>query len=159
MNSVLHDRTDLELLELQANVIKLLRERGVLRTNSNPTGDYAEYLIAQKLGLTLMVSSNKSYDAIDERTGEKYQIKARRWTKQNGSAQLGIIRNLDTADFSWLIAVILNEDFSVHSIHKVPKSVIKKYARYSEHQKGHILTLRGDCLADPQTEVLASSKD
>lgn len=137
-----------KLLHLYADTMKELRKRRILRSSNNPTADYAEYIIANKLNLELAPNSNKEFDAIDRKTGIKYQIKARRLTEFNKSKQLGVLRNLDSANFNFLIAVIFDEKFNILEAYKIPKNVIKKYARFSKHQNGHILTLKGLILKD-----------
>jgi hypothetical protein len=51
---------NLEIQELIANYIKsrnALKEAGILRTDRNLQGDYAEWIVAQKLNLTLSEST------------------------------------------------------------------------------------------------------
>ena len=119
-----------------------------MRSFNNPVADYAEYIVANKLNLELAPNSNKEFDAIDRKTGVKYQIKSRRLTRFNKSRQLSILRNLDGAKFKFLIAVIFDEKFDILEAYKIPKNIIKKYARFSKHQNGHILILRGPVLKD-----------
>lgn len=136
------------LLHLYANVMRELRERKILRSFNNPVADYAEYIIANKLNLELTPNSNKEFDAIDRKTDTKYQIKSRRLTQFNKSRQLGVLRNLDRTRFNFLMAIIFDEEFNVSEAYKIPKNVIKKYARFSKHQNGYILTLRDNILKD-----------
>lgn len=131
-----------------------LRQRKLIRSSNNPVADYAERLICEKFSLTLEKGSNKGYDATDEKTGMKYQIKARRLTRHNTSRQLGVIRNLEQRLFDHLIAVVFNEDFSVRETWKIPHEKIKKYAKLSEHQHGHILVLTGAVLTDEAVSQL-----
>ena len=142
------------LLSIYGNVVVELRNRGVLRTFNNPVADYAEYIIAKKLKLKLTKNSNKEYDAIDLKSGIKYQIKSRRITRYGNSRQLGVIRNLNKAEFNFLIAVIFNESFDIVESYKIPRNIIKKYARFSQHQNGHILILRGDILKDKNIKLI-----
>lgn len=92
-----------ELLATHSAVLDELKRQEVIRSKNNPTGDYAEWLIQEKLGLKLTETSAKGYDATDS-NGLRYQIKARRVTHDNRSTQLGVIRNLKSADFHFLIA-------------------------------------------------------
>jgi len=137
-----------ELLELYGKLMEELRRRKLVRSSNNPVSDYAEKIVCEKLGLSLQKKSSKGYDAIDENTGTKYQIKARRLTNHNKSRQLGVIRNLDQNLFDFLIAVIFNESFEPIEIWRIPQATIPKYARYSQHQNGHILVLTGKVLED-----------
>jgi hypothetical protein len=136
------------LLQLYGKLMEELRRRKLVRSSNNPVSDYAEKIVCEKLKLSLAGKSSKGYDAIDENTGIKYQIKARRLTSHNRSRQLGVIRNLDQNPFDYLIAVIFNESFEPIEIWQIPLGTIPKYARYSKHQNGHILVLTGDVLQD-----------
>lgn len=135
------------LLSLYSDLMEELRERGVIRSSNNPVADYGEYIVARKLGLKLQTGSNKGFDAQDKK-GLRYQIKSRRITPHNKSLQLGVIRNLKDKPFDFLIAIIFNSDFSMNEVYKIPFKVIKKYSRFSKHQNGNILILRGKILAD-----------
>jgi len=137
------------LLCLYSDLMEELRNRNVIRSSNNPVADYAEYIVSHKLGLKLKTGSNKGYDAIDKK-GLRYQIKSRRITTHNKSLQLGVIRNLIDKPFDFLIAIIFNNNFSINAIYKIPFKVIKKYSRFSKHQNGHILILRGEILKDPK---------
>lgn len=143
----------IQLLQQQALIIDELIRRDVVRTRNNPVADYGEYIVAKSLGLTLENNSHAGFDATDTQ-GARFQIKARRITLERKSAQLGVIRNLDKKDFDYLIAVIFNHDFSVNSCYKIPREVIAEYSRYSKHQNGHILILKGAILDDSLVESI-----
>jgi len=136
-----------KLFVLYSELMEELLRRGFVRSTNNPVADYGEYVAAKKLKLKLVGNSFKGHDAVDSKK-KRYQIKARRQTGRNKSTQLGVIRNIDDKPFDFLIAVIFNPDFTVKAMWQFPISIIKKYARYSKHQNGHILTLRGDILKD-----------
>lgn len=146
----------LELLQCFSGILNELKQRGVVRTRNNPTGDYAEWLVATKFKLKLELNSNAGYDAASSR-GKKvrFQIKGRRAKK---SRQLSVIRNLDAKKFDYLMAVLFDDDFTVREAYKMPYKIVKKYAEFNEHQNGHILHLRGDILKDKKvgdiTQVL-----
>ncbi len=133
---------------LYSDLMEELIKRGVVRSSNNPVADYAEYIIAHKLGLKLQTESNKGFDAKDKK-GLRYQIKSRRVTPHNKSLQLGVIRNLKDKPFDFLVAIIFNSDFSINKIYKIPFKVVKEHSHFSEHQNGHILILRGKVLKDP----------
>lgn len=137
-----------ELLEFYGKLMEELRRRKLVRSSNNPVSDYAEKIVCEELKLSLQGKSCKGYDAIDENTGEKYQVKARRLTRHNRSRQLGVIRNLDQKLFDYLIAVIFSESFKPVEIWRIPREIIPKYARYSSHQNGYILVLTGKILED-----------
>ncbi len=135
------------LLCLYSDLMEELRKRKIIRSSNNPVADYAEYLAAKKFKLTLTKSSNKGFDAVDGE-GLRYQIKSRRITGHNQSRQLSVIRNLDDKPFDVLVAILFNSDFSVNTILKIPRDIIKEYSRFSKHQNGHILVLRDKIIGD-----------
>ena len=94
-----------------------------MRSENSPVGDYAEWLVAQKLNLELEKNSRRGYDATDIQ-GNRYQIKARRLIKKNQPQILSAIRHID--DFNYLVAVILNDKCEVIRVIKVIREVIEK---------------------------------
>ena len=140
-----------ELLGCFANVLDELKKRKIVRTRNNPVADYAEWLVTQQLGLSLERSSKRGYDATDH-SGKRYQIKSRRLDQTNESKQLSVIRNLDNNEFHYLVGVLFNRDFTVKEAYKIPHSVIREHASFSEHQNGHILHLQGEVLTAPGVE-------
>lgn len=144
---------DKELLKLWSMLMNEMRSRGLVRSNNNPTGDYAEKIVSEKLGLKLAGGSNKGFDAVDSK-GIRYQIKARRMTSQKTSRQLSVIRNLAAKDFDYLLAAIFDSEFSLKQLWKIPHGLLKHYATFREHQNGHILILRGPILQDRRVKNL-----
>ncbi len=130
-----------------------LKSRGILRSRNNPVADLSEYLISRSLGLTLENNSKVGYDAIDQQ-GIRYQIKGR-VTK----SQLGIIRNLGEKQFDFLMGVIFDPKYEVSHAAKIPHSAIKEYARFNEHQNGHILTLGKTIREDKRIESITNKLD
>jgi len=137
-----------DLLQLYGRLMEELRQRELIRSSNNPVSDYAEKIVCEKLKLSIQGKSSKGYDAMDKKSGIKYQIKARRVTSHNKSRQLGVIRNLDQKLFDYLIAVIFDESFKPIEIWRIPLKTIPKHARYSQLQNGHILILAGKVLED-----------
>lgn len=140
-----------ELLTTHGAVLNELRYRNVIRSNNNPTGDYAEWLVSTGLGLTLETNSAKGFDATDSQ-GLRYQIKSRRVTSENKSTQLGVIRNLDSKDFDFLVAVIFNADWQVRYAARIPHQVIPLLATYRPHVNGHTMHLRPTVFGNPNVE-------
>jgi hypothetical protein len=131
-----------------ADTIDELKQRGVVRTRNNPVADYSEWLTINALGLTLERNSKSGFDAKNN-SGIRFQIKGRRLDETNTSRQLSVIRNLDKMEFDFLVGMIFDHDFKVQEAYKIPHQLIKKYARFSEHQNGYILQLRGDITKEP----------
>jgi hypothetical protein len=131
----------IELLTMHSAVLAELRGRGVLRSSNNPTGDYTEWLVADRLGLHLNKNSEKGCDATDA-DGAKYQIKGRKLSQSNASTQLGVIRDLDKQEFDFLIAVIFETNWQVKCAVKIPHTAIATLASYRKHVNGHVLHVR-----------------
>lgn len=145
----------IKLLNLYRDVSDELLRRGVVRTRNAPISDYAEWLVAKGLGLKLENSSKSGHDAISK-SGARYQVKCRRITGKNGSRQLGVIRNIDKKPFDELVAVFFNEDFTVDTAYMLPLSVVKKYAKHSDHQNGHILIMKGPIFEDKKVRNITN---
>ena len=47
------DKSSIELMNMYAEILAELNSRNVVRTYNSPVGDYAEWLVAEKLGLIL----------------------------------------------------------------------------------------------------------
>jgi hypothetical protein len=140
-----------ELLQLQASATNELKNRGVVRTQNNPLGDYTEWLVANALDLTLQANSESGYDAISK-DGIRFQIKGRRITPLNGSRQLSAIRKYAESDFDVLAAVIYDESFNVIEALLIPHEVVGEYASFRAHVNAHILILKGPILVDPRVQ-------
>jgi len=140
-----------ELLSLYSELMEELRRRGLTRTNNNPVADYAEKVVTEYLDLRQASKEAKGYDATDDEN-VRYQIKGRRITRHNKSRQAGVIRNLDDKLFDFLIAAVFDESFNLMEMWKIPHSVIKRYARWSNQLNGYVLQLRGGLLLDPMVE-------
>ncbi len=135
--------------------MEALRRRGILRSDNTPTGDYAEWLVARSLGLTLENNSKSGYDATNP-DGTRYQIKARRLVTPKTSRQLSPLRRLDQDPFDYLIVVLFGPGFEVHECWQIPIEVVRAHAVYREHVNGHILHARGAVLADDTSTRIRS---
>jgi hypothetical protein len=82
-----------ELLVLGVDANAELRRRGIIRTENNPIGDFAEHLFCRAYSWKLVDSSAKEVDAIGP-DGIRYQIKARRLVGNPGDRQLSSLRKL-----------------------------------------------------------------
>lgn len=136
----------LDLLVAHSSVLNELRRRGVVRSSNNPTGDYAEWLVSSRLGLSLADKSAKGYDAVDEK-GVRYQIKARRTSPESFSTQLGVIRNLEGNDFDVLIAVVFDKEWNVSMAASMTHDAVGRTALYRKHVNGHVMHLRKSTLS------------
>lgn len=83
-----------ELLAGYGAIMDELRRREIVRSSNSPVSDYAELLFCKAFAWVRQNNSAVGYDAKDTK-GVRYQIKARRLTRQNSSRQLSAIRKLD----------------------------------------------------------------
>lgn len=120
------DKTVPELLELHASVLEELRARNVIRTESAPTGDYAEYLFCKAFGWQQSDTAHRDHDAMDANMA-RYQIKGRRIVAYNSAPQLQAIREIDR--FDYLAAVLFDEDFHVSRAAIIPMDVVRTQSR------------------------------
>lgn len=154
----LTELSDREVLALWAETMTELQRRGILRSDNTPTGDYAEWLVSQSLGLSLENNAKAGYDAVST-DGTRYQIKARRLATAKTSRQLSFIRNLDQDPFDFLIVVLFGPAFDVLECWQVPIEVVREHATYVAHVNGHRLHARGAVLSDPQVKRLTLIQD
>jgi len=150
--------SDREVFATWAAAMAELRHRGIVRSDNMPTGDYAEWLVARRLGLALETSSQAGYDAAGP-DGVRYQIKARRLATKKSSRQLSAIRNFDKDPFDMLIAVIFDPGFEVLECWQIPIDVVRKHATYRSHVNGHTLFVQGVVLTDQRTLRLSEVED
>ena len=110
--SALRSKSTSQLLNLHSVIMDELREREVVRTSNNRTGDYAETLFRKAFHWALERNSSSGHDATSK-GGGRFQIKGRRMNARRPSRQLGVIRNLDGKKFDYLAGVLFNKDYPV----------------------------------------------
>jgi len=99
-----------------------LRELGILRSERNLQGDYAEWLVTQMLNLKLSDSAvMKSVDAEDS-IGRTYQVKARIVKSLRSSTSFDF-RECPT-DIDFFVGVFFDRSFNVLGIIRVQGAVI-----------------------------------
>jgi hypothetical protein len=142
------------LLAAHSTILAELKERRIVRSMNNPTGDYTEWLVSSRLGLRLETNSAKGFDACDA-GGVRYQIKGRRCTSANPSTQLGVIRNLKEQDFDVLAAVVFDEDWEVTYAALIPHAVVAEVAQFRPHVRGHVMRLTRSIVARSDVEDIS----
>ncbi|ARU01582.1 hypothetical protein [Yoonia vestfoldensis] len=138
-----------ELLALHTAALEELRQRDILRSANNPTGDLAEYYFCRAFGWTQENNSKKAYDAIGE-NGMRYQIKGRRVHRRNRSRQLSAIRDFQGFDF--LAAVLFDDDYRIMRAALIPATVASENSTYIEHTNSHKFLLRDAIWKFPDVE-------
>ncbi|PDQ21480.1 hypothetical protein CN311_08850 [Mesorhizobium sanjuanii] len=132
-----------ELLVLHAQIGEELRDRGVVRSANNPTGDLAEYLFCRALGWRQAPNSERGYDATGP-DGTRYQIKARRIHRRNKSRQLSAIRDIEGGHFHVLAAVLFDDDFRVMKAALVPVGLVVEHSTFVKRTNSNKFIMRDD---------------
>lgn len=138
-----------ELLALHTAALEELRQREILRSANNPTGDLAEYYFCAAFGWAQENNSKKAFDAIGN-AGVRYQIKGRRVHRRNKSRQLSAIRDLQGFDF--LAAVLFDDDYRIMRAALIPSAVVSENSTYIEHTNSHKFLLRDAVWSFPDVE-------
>ena len=148
MMLILNNESTESLLRLYSDVPEELKRRGLLRSNNNPANDYSETIAVRALKLTLADKSQKGHDATDAE-GLRYQIKSRRLTSDNGSRELGILRDFATRPFDRLVGVLFDVQFRVFRACIVPFEVVQSRVAYNKYANGHKYHLRDEVWSKP----------
>lgn len=136
-----HLMTTAEILKCHVDLMEELRNRDILRSANNPTGDLAEYLFCKALSWKQAANSKAGYDATDE-IGLRYQIKGRRIHRRNPSRQVSALRRLSEKPFDVLAGVLFDDNYNVIKAALVPHELVVSQATFRAHTNSHIFYLR-----------------
>lgn len=136
-----------DLLSLHARIGESLRDRDIVRSANNPTGDLAEYLFCKAFGWEQAPNSERGFDATGA-DGTRYQIKGRRIHRRNKSRQLSAIRNLSSRPFDVLAGVIFDDDFRITRAALIPFDVVERRVAYVAHTNSSKFMLRDEVWDD-----------
>ncbi|MEM1186662.1 MAG: hypothetical protein AAGI53_16865 [Planctomycetota bacterium] len=142
------------LLRQYAAVLEALAQTEAILFKNNPVADYAEWLVAQTLGLELVPKSSKGFDALDNED-TKYEIKARRLTADNPSRQLSAIRSIEDQHFDYLAGVLFDHEFNVLRAAKIPWVVVNKLSTHRKHTNAAVHHLRDSVWDIPEVADLS----
>ena len=149
---ILMNETEIKgLLKEYSKILSSLYSAGIVRTYNSPVGDYAEWLVSTKLGLTLENNSAARYDAKDKEE-KRYQIKGRWMHPGKNTRELTVIRDYDKDPFDYLVVVVFGADFEVEEAYLIPHEVIGKYFPHNKHLNGILPKLSKKFLSDPQVK-------
>ena len=103
---------------------KLAREyRALTGKPLGITGEVAEYEAARLLDLQLTPARNAGYDAIDPRSGKRFQIKGRCLPERSGAAQR--LGGIDIGkEFDAVLLVLLNEDYDAVAMYEAERAAV-----------------------------------
>ena len=135
-----------------AEILKSLNSAGIVRTYNSPVGDYAEWIVSEKLGLELQKNSEAGFDALDKKTGSRYQVKSCWMHPGKKNKQLNVIRDYDKKPFDYLVVVIFGEDFDVEEAYLIPHAIIREHFLWNKHQNGIVVTLTNKFVSDKRVE-------
>ena len=144
------------LFSLYRSIVRELKNRGVIRTENAPVGDYAEYLVATALGGQLAPNSEKAWDVLGS-GGEKLQVKARVVSDppEPGQLQLSPFRSFG---FDSAVIVLLSAaDYTVSQASKVPRHVVESSAVSRQHVNGKVLFARPEIMGHPDATDLTAT--
>lgn len=152
----MNEKEAVEYLRRYSELLKALRDGGVVRSFNSPVGDFVEWLVCRRLGLELQRESEKGFDAKSPTDGKRYQIKGV-W-RYGGRKHLRTspLRNYDEHSFDELIIVVLAEDFKVEKVLSVPHCVVGDYYRPSRHINAISVVLTQKFLSDCRIKDITS---
>jgi hypothetical protein len=144
------------LFSLYRAILSELKNRGVIRTENAPVGDYAEYLVAAALNGHLAPNSEKSWDVLTN-DGERLQVKARVVSEpaQPDQLQLSPFRSFDLD--SAVIVLLSAADYAVARASKVPSRIVETSAVYRQHVNGNVLFARPEIMNHPEATDLTAT--
>lgn len=144
MNSVnLRGLTAKELLSLGVDANAELRRRGIVRTENNPIGDFAEHLFCLAFSWKMAGNSESEFDALGPgRT--RYQIKARRLAGNSGDRQLSALRKLPEKGFDKLAAVLFDARFGIARAAIIPHQLVLQNSTRQGHTNSWRFMLRDE---------------
>jgi hypothetical protein len=143
-------RSTPELLGDWAAIMRVLRDRDVIRTNNNPVGDIAEAIVAEHFAGTRGSFSQPGWDVLTP-AGERIQVKAMRITATTKRRNLSPIR--DSA-YDSVVVVILDEDFQVTEGLQLDRAVVEDLFDHRPYVNGRVITVTKTLREHPQVGTL-----
>lgn len=144
-----------ELLGTWAQSMRLLRERGVVRTYNSPIGDIAEEMVARHFG---GVRGSFDQAAWDVAAGEELlQVKAC-W-RAGPKTKLGFspIRHRD--GYTALVLVVFGADMRVEEAWRIPRHVVNELGKFNSHVNGIKIGLTAEVRTHPEVESVKLTDD
>jgi hypothetical protein len=110
-----------------------LKRLGVLRSNRELQGEFAEWFAAKLLGLRLLPPFHRGHDAVDPVSGARYEIKCQQVPNLSGGTTFSFERDL--GDFDWFLAVLLSPKMEPWAVVRIPRSHVDAYATTSDKHR------------------------
>jgi hypothetical protein len=144
-----------ELLQVWAQSLQLLYERGVVRTYNSPIGDIAEEMVAPHYGGERASFIQAAWDV--RAGGELLQVKACRREPTKSRTGFSPIRHRDGYDA--VILVVFSMDMKVEEAWRVPRDVVNELGKFNAHVNGVKIALTSAMRAHPDVEQLELTDD
>lgn len=158
MNTKLQDLSDTELIQAYSSIIKLLKERGIIRSK-NIIGDLGEYVVIDYYNKTpglpnlqAAPPSTRNVDALS-RAGDRYSIKA------STGRVTGVFYGFPPKDsdempdrkFEFVIIVMFDEDYNLKRINELTWGQFLQYKRWHSRMKAWNISINNDLLKNTKT--------
>lgn len=144
------ERTIRQLLGDWSTVMRELRKRGVIRTNNNPVGDIAEFIVTAHYRGERGSFSQVGWD-VKTPSGERIQVKAMRRTPTNRRTSLSPTRD---SEYDSVVIVVFDEDFSVTEALRLERDVVEELYEHREYVNGRVITVTQALRDDPRVEAI-----
>ncbi|WP_375270676.1 hypothetical protein [Sphingomonas sp.] len=102
-------------------------------------------------------NSNAGFDARDSATRQRYEVKARRLTSPNQSAQLSALRGLPEQRFDLIAVLLFAADFSVATAALIPHVLVLQRGSYVAHTNSWRLVVTPAQLAHTSIEDVTTA--
>jgi hypothetical protein len=139
-------RSTRELLADWAAIMRVLRERGVIRTNNNPIGDIAEAIVHEHFGGERGSFVQAGWD-VKTADGARLQVKALRRTVTSKRRNLSPIRD---RDYDAVVVVIFREDFSVEEGLWISRALVERLFEHRPYVNGRIVAVTQALMTNPE---------
>jgi len=149
-------RSTADLLKDWSAIMRVLRERDVIRTNNNPAGDIAEAIVAAHYEGTRGTFAQRGWDVVLTPTdefpdGERIQVKAMRQTTTSSRSTLSPIRD---ADYDSVVVVIFNEDYEVVEGLRISRAVVEELYDVKKYVNGRVISITRRLRDDARVEAV-----
>lgn len=151
----LGDLSNRELLQVWAQSMRLLRERGVVRTFNSPIGDIAEEMVARHYG---GVRGSFDQAAWDVAVGDELlQVKAC-W-RAGPASKPGFSPIRHREGYTAVILVVFGADVTVEEAWRIPRDVVNELGKFNSHVNGIKIGLTAAVRAHPGVERVEMTDD
>jgi len=144
-----------QLVHVWAKTLKLLYDRGVVRTYNSPIGDIAEEMVARHYGGVRGAFDQAAWDVDVE--GELLQVKACRREPRKARTGFSPIRHRDGYDA--VILVVFSMNMHVEEAWRVPRTVVNELGKFNAHVNGIKIALTAAVRAHPDVEQIELTDD